>query len=480
MPFNQPLTLSSGAAAYRRAGERWLTTRSVEALSVAAATLFRDRELAGFGVLVEPSGRKTYVMELGGAGGARSVVLGRHGAISADRARGRAAALLAGDAPGAATVAAVANRYMREYVAVRCKPATQAQYRLAIDRHIVPALGGMPIAAVGRAQVAALQHSLADRPATANQAVATLARLIEQAADWGLAPARGNPCRSVAKYRVRRHERFLTESEFRRLGAALDALEAGGGISVHAAAAIRLLALTGCRRNEILTLRWEDVRLDAGELRLRDTKTGPRIVPISPAAAKILGELPRIPGNPWVVPGRKPGAPLSGIFLQWRRARGLAGLDEVRLHDLRHSFASRALALGESLPTIARLLGHARVQTTSRYAHLARDTVKEAAARVAADIGGDILPGLPGAASPPGGAVAPPVALPPALPGWPGPAAPPPPGLVRASAERIAACIGADILPRYDAGLARDAVGITTGPGSGPKQTLRLPLRAIR
>ena len=224
---------------------------------------------------------------------------------------------------------------------MRCTPATEAQYRLAIDRHIVPALGGMPIAAVGRAHVAALQHSLADRPATANQAIATLSRLIEQAGDWGLAPARGNPCRSVAKYRVRRCERFLTESEFRRLGRALDALEASGGISVHAAAAIRLLNLTGCRRGEILTLRWEDVRLEEGELRLRDAKTGPRIVPLCPAAAKILAGVPRIPGNPWVVPGRGTGPPLSGISLQWRRARSLAGLDDVRLHDLRdpHLFA---------------------------------------------------------------------------------------------------------------------------------------------
>ena len=430
LPVNQPL---SPEAAYRRASERWLTTRSVDALSVAAATLFRDRELAGFGVVVEPSGRKTYVMELAAADGVRRVALGRHGTVSADRARKQAAALLAGDAPAETTVAELARRYMREYVEVRCKPATVAQYRLTIDRHILPALGGMPIAAVGREQVAALQHGLADRPATANQAIATLARLIEQAADWGLVPPAGNPCRSVPKYRVRRRERFLTEPEFRRLGAALDALEAGGGISVHAAAAIRLLALTGCRRNEILTLRWDDVRLDAGELRLRDSKTGPRTVPISPAAAKILGELPRIPGNPWVVPGRKPGAPLSGIFLQWRRARGLAGLDDVRLHDLRHSFASRALALGESLPTIARLLGHARVQTTSRYAHLARDTVREAAARVAADIGGDILPGPPGANSAPSC-----LAPDPAADGCAR-------GALRASAERIAACIGADI-----------------------------------
>ena len=279
MPVNRPLTLSSPEGAYRRASERWLTTRSVEALSVAAATLFRDRELAGFGVVVEPSGRKTYVMELGGADGVRRVALGRYGTVSADRARGRAAALLAGEPPAETTVAELARRYMREYVEVRCKPATVAQYRLTIDRHILPALGGAAIAAIGREQVAALQHGLADRPATANQAIATLARLIEQAADWGLVPPSGNPCRSVPKYRVRRRERFLTESEFRRLGAALEALEAGGGISVHAAAAIRLLALTGCRRNEILTLRWDDVRLDAGELRLRDSKTGANFLP---------------------------------------------------------------------------------------------------------------------------------------------------------------------------------------------------------
>ena len=232
-------------------------------------------------MVVEPSGRKTYVMELAAADGVRRVALGRHGTVSADRARKQAAALLAGDAPAETTVAELARRYMREYVEVRCKPATVAQYRLTIARHILPALGGMPIAAVGREQVAALQHGLADRPATANQAIATLARLIEQAADWGLVPPAGNPCRAVPRYRVRRRERFLTEPEFRRLGAALDALEAGGGISVHAAAAIRLLALTGCRRNEILTLRWDDVRLDAGELRLRDSKTGPRTVPIS-------------------------------------------------------------------------------------------------------------------------------------------------------------------------------------------------------
>ncbi len=410
---------------------RWLTTRTVEALSAPERTVFRDRALAGFAVVVEPSGRKTYVLERGAAA---AVALGRHGAVSAEAARRQAARLLAGDTSPAPSVAEAAILYMREYVEACCKPATVAQYRRVLDRHIVPALGGLPLAAIGRAHAAELQHRLADRPAAANQAVAVLGRLIDHAAERGLAPARANPCRGLPRYRARRRERFLTDTEFRRLGSALGALEARGAVAPHAAAAIRLLALTGCRRNEILRLRWDDVRLEAMELALRDSKTGPKTVPLSPEAAEILARLPRVPGNPWVVPGRKPGAPVSGVFLPWRLVRRAAGLDDVRLHDLRHSFASRALALGESLPTIARLLGHARVQTTSRYAHLARDTVREAAARVAEAIGEDLLPGGAGFAPlpPPAGRDRAAFA----------------PEAMRACAKRIAERIGADILPR--------------------------------
>ena len=410
---------------------RWLTTRTVEALSAGERTVFRDRALAGFAVVVEPSGRKTYVLERGAAG---AVALGRHGSVSAEAARRRAADLLAGDARPAPSVAEAAILYLREYVECCCKPATVAQYRRAIDRHIVPALGALPLAAVGRAHAAELQHRLADRPAAANQAVAVLGRLIDHAAERGLAAPRANPCRGLPRYRAGRRERFLTDAELRRLGGALARLEKDGAIAPHAAAAIRLLALTGCRRNEILRLRWDDVRLETMELCLRDSKTGPKTVPLSPEAAEILARLPRVPGNPWVVPGRRTGAPVSGIFLPWRRARRLAGLDDVRLHDLRHSFASRALALGESLPTIARLLGHARVETTSRYAHLARDTIREAAARVARTIGDDLLPGGAGFAKLPPGAGR--------------DRAAPDPAAMRACAKRIAERIGADILPR--------------------------------
>ena len=152
-------------------------------------------------------------------------------------------------------------------------------------------------------------------------------------------------------------------------------------------AAIRLLVLTGCRLGEIQTLCWEDVDLDAAELRLPDSKTGARMVPLSAAAVSVLSLLPRIEDNPWVITGRKAGAHLTDVQHPWRRIRARAGLDDVRIHDLRHTFASRALALGESLSMIGKLLGHTQVQTTARYAHLANDSVKVSGSRVGDSIG---------------------------------------------------------------------------------------------
>ena len=158
---------------------------------------------------------------------------------------------------------------------------------------------------------------------------------------------------------------------------------------------IRLLMLTGCRLNEIQTLRWEDVNLEAAEIRLRDGKTGARMVPLSGAAVSVLSALPRPEDNPWVIVGRKPGAHLTDLQHPWRRIRARADLDDVRIHDLRHSFASRALALGESLPMIGKLLGHTQVQTTARYAHLANESVKASGSRVGDSIGAHIAPSEP-------------------------------------------------------------------------------------
>ena len=153
-----------------------------------------------------------------------------------------------------------------------------------------------------------------------------------------------------------------------------------------AVAAIRLLMLTGCRLSEIQTLRWEHVDLEAGEPRLPDTKTGGRAVPLAPSAVRLLESLPREDDNPWVIAGKKSGSHLTDLQHPWRRIRARAELDDVRIHDLRHTFASEAVMAGESLPTVGKILGHTQAQTTARYAHLADDPLQNASDRVASSL----------------------------------------------------------------------------------------------
>ena len=381
-----------------------ISRRTVEALPVGEReAVYWDTELSGFGVRVYPSGSKVYLAQTRAGGKSRRVTIGRHGLITAEQARRKAARIIAdikaGNEPvvhnGAArrdlgpTVAELAERFMREHVAVRCKPATARNYRYAF-KHVLPVLGSLRLGEIGRERVAAFQYSLHDTPFMSNKAIDALSRLYNMAEQWGVAPEGGNPCRFVRKYKEPARERFLSDEEFRRLGRVLDEVEAEGKVHPSAVAALRLLMLTGCRKSEILMLRWEDVDLDAGELRLPDAKTGARSVAISPSARRVLANLPRLPDNPWVITGTKPGAKYSSLNNAWLVVRSRGGLNDVRIHDLRHSFASRALALGESLPMIGKLLGHRKVQTTARYAHLARDSVKAAAARVAESLRGDL------------------------------------------------------------------------------------------
>ena len=380
-----------------------ISRRTVEALpSGEREVVFWDHELSGFGVRVYPSGTKVYLVQTRSGGKSRRITIGRHGVLTAEQARRKAAQLIArikaGERPArlqsppdaGPTIAEVAERYMKEHVAVRCKPSTARACRSTLDRYLLPAFGARPLGTIGREEVAALQYRLHKTPTMANRVVDLLSRLVNMAEAWGVAPDGGNPCRFVQKYKERSCERFLSEEEFGRLGRVLDELEAQGKVSANAVAAIRLLMLTGCRRGEIVTLRWEDVDLNAGELRLRDAKTGPRQVALSPAAVRVLSAIRRHADNPWVIAGRKSGSRLSNLNVSWLVVRARAGLEDVRLHDLRHSFASRALALGESLSMIGKLLGHRKVQTTARYAHLAQDSVKVSAARVAESLRADM------------------------------------------------------------------------------------------
>ena len=222
-------------------------------------------------------------------------------------------------------------------------------------------MGRLPVAAVGRAEAAALHYDLRDTPRAANRALMVLSKMFSLAEAWGLAPPGGNPCRYVLRYKENARERFLAADEYRRIGRELRILEQDGPLRARAAAALRLLMVTGCRLGEVLTLRWDDVDSGPGELRLPDSKTGARMVPMTPTAAAVLSKIVPVPGSPWVFAGNTPARPLSQLTTFWHRMRKRAGVEDVRIHDLRHSFASRALALGESLTTIGRLLGHSDV-----------------------------------------------------------------------------------------------------------------------
>lgn len=389
-----------------RLRKKTISRRTVASLKTDRDTTFWDRDLPGFGVRVHPSGRKVYIVQTrAGGNAARRVTLGVHGVLTPEEARRRAALVIArvkaGEDPvpeplevrlaEGPTVADLAQQYLEEHVAVHCKQTTANGYRQVLRLHVLPALGGRPALAVSHGEVTELHHGLSANPMTANMAVSILSRIYYAAEDWGRIPEGSNPCRMVVKYRARRRERFLTDGELRRIGKVLEEAESRKGISAHAVAAIRLLLLTGCRKSEILNLRWDDVDMEAGELRLADSKTGPRTIVLSPEAVAVLSRIPRLEDNPHVIVGKVGGRPIRDLKVPWDIVCARAGLENIRIHDIRHSYASRALALGESLPMIGRLLGHAVVESTVRYAHLAEDSVRDSAIRVSESIAADFL-----------------------------------------------------------------------------------------
>jgi integrase len=210
---------------------------------------------------------------------------------------------------------------------------------------------------------------------------------------WGLRDRHSNPCEDIQRYPEHKRERFLSLKEVRALGRVLDAAESDGSEGKYACSAFRLLLLTGCRLSEIQELQWKHVYLEEGELRLPDSKTGAKTVHLGAAAIGLMHGLPRIEMNAFVIAGKRPGSYLTDLQRPWRHIRAAAGLEDVRIHDLRHTFASGGLAVGEGLSMIGKLLGHTQVQTTARYAHLAADPIKQAADKIAERLAGALLNG---------------------------------------------------------------------------------------
>ena len=376
-----------------------ITKRTVDALAAQERErIVWDDDLKGFGVRVHPTGRKVYIVKTRYRGRAVKVTIGPHGAVTPAEARTRAAEIVTGARAGkdpagwngrnanAPTMRELGKRFLDEYVASHCKPSTAEEYRRSVELFIDPRIGSRRVPDIQRSDIAALHHDMRDTPYQANRTLGVLSKMFSLAELWNLRPDGSNPCRHVKRFREEKRERFLSDEEYRRLGETLKEIERDGSETASAVAAVRLLMLTGCRLSEIQKLRWEYVDLEQGELRLRDSKTGAKVVHLGDPAVAVLRGIDREDGNPWVITGRKPGNHLTDLQHPWRRIRARAGLDEVRIHDLRHSFASGGLLVGEGLPMIGKLLGHTQVQTTARYAHLANDPVKSAANRISSRI----------------------------------------------------------------------------------------------
>ena len=371
-----------------------ITKRAVDAIRPGGSDQFLwDTKIKGFGLKVTPADKRVYILQYrtGGPGApTKRVTIGQHGALTPEKARTRARVLAGTIANGgdpasekaaqkaAATLADLCARFVAGHVATKTKARTQIEYRRLLDAYVLPALGRLRVREVTRKHVTDLHHSLRQKPYAANRLLAVLSKMFNLAEKWGERPDGTNPCRHVERFQERKRERFLSEVELARLGDALADAEQDASESPFVVAAIRLLVFTGARRNEILTLKWADVDLERACLRLPDSKTGQKTLHLNAPALQLLTELPRLADCPYVIMSALPGAHLVNLEKPWRRLRSRAGLADVRLHDLRHSFASVAAGAGLGLPIIGALLGHMQAATTARYAHLAADPLKQA------------------------------------------------------------------------------------------------------
>jgi len=343
----------------------------------------RDTALKGFGGRVLPSGRKRYFLQSQQDGQRTWQIIGDPATMTVAEARQHAVNLLATRQSGQSDTetlfdtraAEMFRRYGRQW-----KLGTRAVNQDYFRRYIRPCFTGRRITDITSQDVRDWFLSLHATPVAADRSMPVLSIIMKAAEADGLRPEGSNPCRGIQRYRRQNRERFLSATELAHLGAALRRAEPSSGVTI-----LWLLALTGCRSGEIRTLRWTDYR--DGHLFLRDSRTGPRLVWLSNPARKLLDERPRT--SSWIFPALRTSGPFTRTMLHsvWKRIRDDAGLMDVRMHDLRHSYASLAISSGETVLTVGKLLGHNKPETTLQYAHHADADVEQAALAMDAVLG---------------------------------------------------------------------------------------------
>ena len=335
--------------------------------------------LPGFGVRVQPSGRKTYVARYRTKlNQQRKITIGRCSDIPPDKARELARAAFGEVAAGrdpaqdrreardAATMADLHERYMRDHARPFKKPSSIMHDERNWQKYVLPVLGKKYVEAVSKTDITSLHGSMADRPVTANHVRALLSKAFNLAIDWGWRTTT-NPCIGVRKFKTRQRELILTPAQMQDLDRALTDLVAKRRIVQEFANLFRLLALTGCRLNEIQSARREWVDVERRLLILPDSKTGPRKINLPQAALDIIAAMPP---NKWLIPGKIGGSHMTQPHTAWDRVVEHAGLPpETRIHDLRHTFGSIGHRHGLTQKQIADMLGHRNLATTERYLH---------------------------------------------------------------------------------------------------------------
>jgi integrase len=354
--------------------------------------LWWDEDLPGFGVRVSSGGTKAYIVQWREGRETKRQTLGSIEVLALDRARNAArdmlaAARLGEKVPNRSQEAApkfgdVIDQFLR-YAEAKKAPRTAADYRDRIERHIRPAFGAKRIDRITRAEIERWHEDRAATPRAANYALAILVAIFSYAVRVKIIKDADHPARSIPKYAETKRTRYLDLEELSHFGKALAGLETQKKVSPWAAAALRLLVLTGARSGEILTLKWEHVDLKARALRLPTSKTGAKTITLSNAAAQVLEAVPRIEGVPWVIAGRRHGERMTSLQKPFGSVCEAAGITGLRIHDLRHSAASIATSAGVGLPVVGALLGQSQAYTTQRYSHVHDSAERQAAEAIA-------------------------------------------------------------------------------------------------